>query len=101
MKTVELIMMIAFVGGLAISLYKIYLFLPQKPLADDDTTPESVTQLEKIMVESNTPEITEEELFEKMRNHPEFDTKHFWRFNPNRLRHLIDNYRLKEPNFRL
>jgi len=93
--------MIAFVGGLAISLYKIYLFLPQKPLADDDTTPESVTQLEKIMVESNTPEITEEELFEKMRNHPEFDTKHFWRFNPNRLRHLIDNYRLKEPNFRL
>ncbi|MDD4855680.1 MAG: hypothetical protein PHU41_07560 [Sulfuricurvum sp.] len=101
MKTIELIMILAFVGGLVISLYKIYLFLPQKPLADDDTTPESVTQLEKIMVESNTPDITEEELFEKMHNHPEFDTKHFWRFNPNRLRHLINNYRLKEPNFRL
>ena len=100
MKTVELIMMIAFVGGLAISLYKIYLFLPQKPLADDDTTPESVTQLEKIMVESHAEGMSNEALYEKMLSHPEFDTKHFWRFNPNRLRHLIQNYRLKNPNFR-
>lgn len=100
MKTVELIMMITFIGGLAISFYKIYLFLPQKPLADDDTTPESVTQLEKIMVESYTEGMSDEALYEKMLSHPEFDTKHFWRFNLNRLRHLINNYRLKEPNFR-
>ncbi|MFH0710636.1 MAG: hypothetical protein V2A75_10545 [Pseudomonadota bacterium] len=100
MKTIELIMMLAFAGGLVLTLYKVYLFLPQKPLEDDDTTSSSIEALEKIMVESNRDGITEEELFEKMRNHPEFDTKHFWRFNPNRLRHLIDNYRLKEPNFR-
>lgn len=93
--------MLAFAGGLVLTLYKVYLFLPQKPLEDDDTTSSSIEALEKIMVESNRDGITEEELFEKMRNHPEFDTKHFWRFNPNRLRHLIDNYRLKEPNFRL
>jgi hypothetical protein len=35
-----------------------------------------------------------------MRAHPEFDSTHFWRFNENRLRHLIEHYRFKEPNFR-
>jgi len=101
MKTIEWVMMAAFVGGLALSLYKVYLFLPQKPLADDDTTPESVALLERIMVESNQAGMSEEALYEQMLTHPEFDSKHFWRFNENRLRHLIDHYRLKEPNFRL
>ena len=101
MKTIEWLMMLAFISGLGIGLWKVYAFLPSKPLEDDDTTSSSIEALEKIMVESNTPDMTEEELFEKMRNHPEFDTKHFWRFNPNRLRHLIQDYRLKEPNFRL
>jgi hypothetical protein len=103
MKTIELIMMIAFVGGLAISLYKVYLFLPQKPLADDDTTPESVALLERIMVETDHtyPKLNDEELYQKITAHSEFDPKHFWRFNENRLRHLIKHYRLKEPSFRL
>ena len=100
MNTVELIMIAAFVSALVLSLYKIYLFLPQKPLADDDTTPESVTQLEKIMVESHTEGMSDEALYEKMLTHPEFDSKHFWRFNENRLKQLISHYRLKEPNFR-
>jgi hypothetical protein len=100
MKTIELIMMLAFAAALVLTLYKVYLFLPQKPLADDDTTPESVALLEKIMVESNQKGMREEELYEKMYTHPEFDPKHFWRFNENRLRHLIEHYRLKEPNFR-
>lgn len=101
MKTIEWVMMAAFIGGLALSLYKVYLFLPQKPLADDDTTPESVALLERIMVESNQAEMSEEALYEQMLTHPEFDPKHFWRFNENRLRHLIEHYRLKEPSFRL
>jgi hypothetical protein len=101
MKTIELIMMLAFAGGLVLTLYKVYLFLPQKPLADDDTTPESIALLEKIMVESNQENMSDEILYETMLNHPEFDPKHFWRFNLNRLRHLIEHYRLKEPNFRL
>jgi hypothetical protein len=70
-------------------------------LADDDTTPESVALLEQIMVESNQKGMSDEELYEKMLTHPEFDPKHFWRFNENRLRHLIEHYRLKEPSFRL
>ena len=93
--------MAAFIGGLALSLYKVYLFLPQKPLADDDTTPESVALLEKIMVKSNQEGMSDETLYETMLNHPEFDSKHFWRFNENRLRHLIEHYRIKEPDFRL
>ena len=101
MKPIELIMMLAFAGGLVLTLYKVYLFLPQKPLADDDTTPESVKLLEKIMVESNHEGMSEESLYAQMLKHPEFDPQHFWRFNENRLRHLIAHYRLKEPNFRL
>jgi hypothetical protein len=102
MKTIEWIMMAAFIAGLALSLYKVYLFLPQKPLADDDTTPESVALLERIMVECNNARehLDEESLFQMMSAHHEFDPKYFWRFNENRLRHLIDHYRLKEPNFR-
>lgn len=101
MKTVEWIMMAAFIGGLGLAFWKLYLFFPKTPLADDDTTPESVELLEKIMVESNQKGMNDETLYETMLNHPEFDSKHFWRFNLNRLRHLIEHYRLKEPNFRL
>lgn len=100
METIEWIMMGAFIGGIGLSAWKIYYFLPSKPLKDDDTTSQSIETLEKIMVECNSNEINEEILFEKMLAHPEFDSKHFWRFNQNRLRHLILNYRLKEPDFR-
>ena len=102
MKPIELIMMLAFIGGLVLTLYKVYLFLPQKPLADDDTTRESVELLEKIMVECNSAHehLDEESLYQMMCEHHDFDPKHFWRFNENRLRHLIEHYRLKEPNFR-
>lgn len=103
MKPIELIMMLAFAGGLVLTLYKVYLFLPQKPLVDDDTTPESVELLERIMVECNNAHehLDEESLFQMMSAHHEFDPKHFWRFNENRLKQLIAHYRLKEPDFRL
>ena len=101
MTTIEWLMMGAFIAGLGLSGWKVYVFIPNKPLADDDTTPESIATLEKIMLASNRDGITEEELFEKMVLHPEFDTQHFWRFNLNRLQHLIRIHRLKEPDFRL
>ncbi len=101
MKTVEWIMMAAFIGGLGLAFWKLYLFFPKTPLADDDTTPESVELLEKIMVESYREGISLSDLYHAMQHHPEFDRKHFWRFNENRLRHLIDHYRFKDPNFRL
>lgn len=97
---IEWMMMGAFVLGLGLSVWKLYYFFPTKPLPDDDTTPESVALLERIMVESHRPGMEHDALFEAMVNHPEFDAQHFWRFNPNRLHHLIEHYRFKEPEFR-
>lgn len=100
---IESIMMVAFAAGVALSVWKLYYFFPTKQLADDDTTPESVEVLEKILVECDRayPGIDEETLFKNMTQHPEFDPKHFWRFNQNRLRHLIAHYRFSHPDFRL
>jgi len=100
---IEWIMMGAFIVALGLSVWKLYYFFPTKPLADDDTTPESIAQLEHIMISValSHPNIDEESLFHKMTEHPEFDPKHYWRFNQNRLRHLIEHYRTKEPNFHL
>lgn len=100
MTTIEWMMMGAFVLGLGLSVWKLYYFFPTKRLADDDTTPESVALLEKIMVESNAPGMEHAALYEAMVNHPDFDAEHFWRFNPNRLHHLIEGYRFKDPEFR-
>lgn len=102
MKSVEWIMLISFVGALGLSVWKVYLFFPKTRLADDDTTSESVELLERIMRECdrNEPGLDDETLFQRMRAHPEFDSAHFWRFNENRLRHLIEHYRFKEPDFR-
>jgi hypothetical protein len=101
MKTIEWVMMAAFIGGLGLAFWKLYLFFPKTPLADDDTTPESVELLEKIMMESYREGINLSELYHAMQHHPEFDPKHFWRFNENRLHHLIEHYRFKDPSFRL
>ncbi|MDP3465804.1 MAG: hypothetical protein Q8R86_08555 [Sulfuricurvum sp.] len=101
MTTIEWLMMGAFIAGLGLAGWKVYAFLPSTPLEDDDTTTQSTLTLEKIMVECSQDGMKEEELYEKMHQHPEFDPNHFWRFNQNRLRHLIEGYRLKEPNFRL
>jgi len=99
---IQWIMMGAFVVALGLSVWKLYYFFPTKPLADDDTTPESIALLESILAESDRsyPGSDEETLYRRMREHPDFDPKHFWRFNRNRLRHLIEHYRFKEPDFR-
>jgi hypothetical protein len=102
MKSVEWIMLVSFVGALGLSVWKFYLFFPKTRLADDDTTPASVALLERIMVECdrNEPRLDDETLFQRITSHPEFDPKHFWRFNQNRLRRLIEHYRFKDPDFR-
>ncbi|MCK9374202.1 MAG: hypothetical protein M0P91_13550 [Sulfuricurvum sp.] len=99
---IEWIMMGAFIVALGLSVWKLYYFFPTERLADDDTTPESVELLERIMIECHqaSPLMSEEELYEAMKTHNDFDSAHFWRFNQNRLRHLITHYRLKAPEFR-
>lgn len=103
MIKIEWLMMGAFVLGLGLSVWKLYAFFPTKRLPDDDTTPESVELLERIMVECDRadPGISDEALYAAMTNHGDFDPRHFWRFNENRLLRLIEHYRFKEPNFRL
>ncbi|MCJ7764980.1 MAG: hypothetical protein MUP09_03470 [Thiovulaceae bacterium] len=98
MTTVEIIMMVAFVLALVLSGWKLYTFMPTRALKDDDTTPDSKEKLKKIMYEVIREGAVEEDiLFDKMKEHPHFDKKHFWRFNQNRLRQLLKDHYLEYP----
>ena len=95
------IMMILFIILLATSIWKIYAFLPNKELADDDTTEASQEELINLIlkvIKENKCEINSTELFEKVKADSEFDSKHFWRFNQNRLNQLLTHYSLKNSN---
>ncbi|MDQ7044867.1 MAG: hypothetical protein Q9M32_03015 [Sulfurimonas sp.] len=83
------IMMIVFVFSFVISMWKVYAFLPNKELADDDTTPASQEELIKIVKKHLTQDISSKELLELVKNDASFDKKHFWRFNENKLNQLL------------
>lgn len=102
MDMIQWIMLGAFIGAVGLSILKLYVFFPNKPLLDDDTTPQAVEKLISIMVECNrlNPDLDAENLFQRMIEHPDFDSALFWRFNLNRLLHLIQDYRFKDPTFR-
>ena len=95
------IMMLFFLSLLVISIWKIYVFLPRERLADDDTTEQSQEELTDIMLEVISLKkgvIDEKELFEAMRLQERFDSKHYWRFNLNRLKQLLTRYYLQHPD---
>jgi len=92
------LMMIFFIISLIISIWKIYAFLPNKQLADDDTTKEAQQSIENLMskvIDENKGNLNEEELLNKMQNHRDFDKKIHWRFNQNKLKQLLNIYYLK------
>jgi len=94
-------MLIFFVGLFTVSIWKIYVFLPNKPLADDDTTKESQEELLKVMlkvIKEYQGELSYEELFTRVKADENFDEKKFWRFNQNRLNQLLSYYHLKNPH---
>ena len=98
MTNIEIGMMVAFVSALGLSGWKLYAFMPNKPLKDDDTNAESTQTLKEIMYEVIAKGVTEEEdIVEKMREHSRFDDKHFWRFNLNRLRQLLNSHYIEHP----
>ena len=98
MTTIEIAMMVAFVLALGFSLAKLYAFMPKKPLKDDDTNPEATQELMEIMYRViATGVTTEEALLEQMKDHPNFDEKHFWRFNHNRLKKLLEKHYIMHP----
>ena len=95
------LMMIFFIIALVISLWKIYAFLPNKQLADDDTTQESQDELVSVMlkvIKDNNGNIDVNELLVKMETNEDFDSVRHWRFNLNKLNQLLNKYYVKNPN---
>ncbi|WP_345980850.1 hypothetical protein [Sulfurimonas sp. HSL3-2] len=92
------LMMAGFILFLVLSLWKVYKFLPNKQLEDDDNTIESIEQLTCIMLavikNYDTPP-THNELFIAITEHNDFDKEHFWRFNQNKLNNLLLKYYAK------
>ncbi len=82
-------MLLFFVFFFTISMLKVYAFLPNKTLADDDTTKESQDELIKIVQKYKQENISSKELLELILNDIDFDKKHFWRFNENKLKQLL------------
>ena len=99
MTTVEIAMMIAFILALVVSLWKLYAFIPNRPLKDDDTDATSRKQLKTIMYDVIADgELDEQRIVSKMKEHPEFNHEHFWRFNHNRLKQLLNSHFLDYPH---
>ncbi|MEA1916154.1 MAG: hypothetical protein U9N42_01365 [Campylobacterota bacterium] len=97
----ETVMLFFFVALLIISIWKIYVFLPNKELADDDKNKEATMELERVMEESilalhvEHQELNAMTIFEKMQSNKHLDKKHFWRFNQNRLNQLLELYKVE------
>ncbi len=95
------LMLFFFLISFILSIWKIYLFLPNKQLADDDRTKESQDELLNItlhVIKSKGRDLSVEELFDMIRESENFDKKRYWRFNKNRLNQILSSYYLKYPH---
>jgi len=95
------LMMIFFIVSLIISIWKIYAFLPNKELKDDDTTKESIDELKKLIlkvIKDSDGKLNHKELCQKVKEHSEFDSEHFWRFNQNKLRQILNIHFIENPH---
>ncbi|MEN8302624.1 MAG: hypothetical protein ABFQ64_00965 [Campylobacterota bacterium] len=95
------LMLIFFIIFLVISIWKIYAFLPNKELPDDDTTEEAKKELTNIVlntIKESDGKLSIDELFVKVEESEEFDSERYWRFNKNRLNQLLNAYYIENPN---
>jgi hypothetical protein len=95
------LMMIFFILVLIISILKIYVFLPNKQLEDDDTTKESKEELMQTIlkiIKDSDENLTESELFKRVNNDKNFNEELFWRFNLNKLKQLLNLYYIMYPD---
>jgi len=95
------LMMIFFIIALVISIWKIYAFLPNKALEDDDTTDDIQGKLLALMlkvIKENKGNLNSAELFFKMQEDENFDSQIFWRFNHNKLNQILSKYYIQNPN---
>lgn len=94
-------MLLFFIIFLLISICKIWAFLPNKQLKDDDTTEasqEEILNLTLKTIKNNTEEITTKELLSLIKDDASFNKKHFWRFNENKLLQLLQAYYREHPD---
>jgi len=99
MTNIEIGMMVAFILALGFSGWKLYAFMPNEPLADDDTNADATQELNIIMYEViHNGALEEEHVLEQMKAHPKFDAEHFWRFNHNRLKQLLQHHFIEYPH---
>ena len=94
-------MMIAFVAAMILSIWKMYPFLINKKLEDDDTGEDAHNDLIKhlytVLEElEETPD--EKKLHELMVNHKDFNKERFWRFNLNKLKQLLFRHYTEKPH---
>ncbi len=100
---IETVMMLAFLIVTGLSVWKFYMFFPNKPLPDDDTDEASQEKLTRIMLDAIEKHHTQDnpldtpKLLEHMTAHPDFDREHFWRFNHNKLNQLLQRYYIRHP----
>ncbi|QOY53490.1 hypothetical protein HUE88_10425 [Candidatus Sulfurimonas baltica] len=98
---ISTLMIVFFIILFVISMWKIYAFLPNEQLEDDDTTQESKEELTKLVlhvIKSNSAELSLDELYEKIKSSENFNEKHYWRFNKNRLNIILNSYYIKYPH---
>jgi len=96
-------MMIFFIIFLVVSIWKIYAFLPNKELPDDDTTEEAKKELLNIVlktIKKSDGKLNVDELFVKIEQSPEFDSQKYWRFNKNKLNQLLNAYYIRYPHIK-
>jgi len=94
-------MLVFFILFLVMSIWKIWAFLPNKQLADDDKTEDSENELKSLMmkiIKENKGEIDEKELFLQMSKDENFNSELFWRFNLNRLKQILNIYYMQNHN---
>ncbi|WP_457746682.1 hypothetical protein [Sulfurimonas sp.] len=94
-------MMIAFIVALILSIWKMYPFLVNRTLEDDDTGEDAHEALVEHMQRTlkslpTSPSI--KELHKRMREHEKFDKERFWRFNENKLHQLLHKHFTKHPH---
>jgi len=94
-------MLLAFVIGMILSIWKLWAFMPNKQLKDDDTTQASQNELLQLIlkvIKQSDGNLNEKELYEKVTGDTGFDKEHFWRFNENKLKQLLNIHYIKNPD---
>ncbi|QOP46241.1 hypothetical protein [Sulfurimonas paralvinellae] len=94
-------MMTAFIAGMIVSIWKMYPFLVNRTLEDDDTGEDAhnylIELMQKVLKEEETAPDAKT-LHEKMTAHADFDKERFWRFNLNKLNQLLFTHYAQHPH---